>query len=88
MEALFVYMAVINLMTFIMMGIDKTRAKSNKSRVAEKKLFILAALGGAMGGWIGMRIWRHKTQHPSFVIGFLLLFLLNVACIYILAQVF
>ena len=45
----------------------------------EKTLFLLALLGGACGGWLGMRVFRHKTKHWYFVWGFPLLALLQLA---------
>jgi uncharacterized membrane protein YsdA (DUF1294 family) len=78
----FIYVIVINLVTFFMMGHDKRQARRAKWRVPEKRLFLLAAIGGAVGGWVGMRAWRHKTQHTSFAIGFPLLMVFNAICIF------
>ncbi|MCR5663441.1 MAG: DUF1294 domain-containing protein [Oscillospiraceae bacterium] len=61
------------------MGFDKARAKKGGCRVPEKTLFLLAALGGAPGGVLGMRAFRHKTKHRAFTIGFPLLALLELA---------
>jgi uncharacterized membrane protein YsdA (DUF1294 family) len=77
-----IYVIVINLVTFFMMGYDKKQAQRTKWRVPEKRLFLLAAIGGAVGGWLGMRAWRHKTQHASFAVGFPLLMVLNAICIF------
>ncbi|MGF7035130.1 uncharacterized membrane protein YsdA (DUF1294 family) [Paenibacillus mucilaginosus] len=64
------YLAVINLVGFGLMGSDKSRArKGGRRRVPEKRLFLIAAAGGALGVWIAMRSFRHKTQHRSFVVG-------------------
>ncbi|QAY68343.1 DUF1294 domain-containing protein [Paenibacillus protaetiae] len=60
------------------MGYDKQRAKHHEWRVPEKRLFGLGAIGGALGVWMGMRVWRHKTKHRSFTVGVPLLFLWNV----------
>jgi uncharacterized membrane protein YsdA (DUF1294 family) len=78
----FIYLIVVNLVTFFMMGHDKRQARRAKWRVPEKRLFLLAAIGGAVGGWLGMRAWRHKTQHTSFAIGFPLLMVFNAICIF------
>lgn len=55
------------------MGEDKRRARKGKYRIAEKHLFLAAALGGAPGGTFGMYAFRHKTRHWRFRLGFPLL---------------
>jgi uncharacterized membrane protein YsdA (DUF1294 family) len=80
--ALLIYLLVINLINFLTMGYDKQQAKKGLRRIPEKRLFTYAAVGGALGGWLGMRSWRHKTKHMSFVLGFPALFVVNVICIY------
>ena len=72
--AVFVLMSII---LFLVMGRDKALSKTHKRRVPEATLFLLALLGGALGGVLGMQIFRHKTQHISFVVGFPLLALLQ-----------
>ena len=59
-----------SLVTFLVMGSDKRRAKRGARRVPEARLFLLALLGGGVGGLLGMYVFRHKTRHPQFVIGF------------------
>ena len=48
---------------------DKRRAKKDKWRIPEKRLFLVAAIGGSIGSILGMQLFRHKTKHKSFVIG-------------------
>lgn len=79
------YLLLINFITFIEMGHDKGQAKNGGRRVPEKRLFGFAACGGAIGGWLGMRVWRHKTKHTSFVIGMPLLILFNAGCVILIA---
>ena len=62
---------------FCLMGWDKRRAKKEGRRVPEKTLFSWALLGGAAGGWLGMRVFRHKTKHWYFKFGFPLLAVLE-----------
>lgn len=52
-----------------MMGIDKWRAKKDLFRIPESNLFLIAAIGGSPGCFIGMYLFRHKTRHLQFVIG-------------------
>lgn len=71
-----------NAIVMIVYGLDKLFAKKNMWRIPEKTLFILAAALGAVGAWAGMRIFRHKTQHASFVYGIPLLALVNLAAVF------
>lgn len=67
------WMLAASLVLFALMGLDKRRAKRGAWRVPEKTLFLAALLFGAPGGALGMRVFRHKTKHPSFIWGFSLL---------------
>ena len=73
------YLFIVNVCAFLMMGIDKRKAKKGAWRIPEKKLFLMALLGGAFGGTMGMKTFRHKTKHWYFRFGFPLLLILNVA---------
>ncbi|KGX89071.1 DUF1294 domain-containing protein [Pontibacillus litoralis] len=66
---IYVYAITINLLGFIVMGIDKRRARLSKWRIAEKHLWTIALLGGAFGNWAGMYVFRHKTKHRIFIVG-------------------
>lgn len=59
----------LNLLTFIIYGIDKFKAKKAKWRISESTLLLLAVFGGSIGAWLGLQVWRHKTQHKKFYIG-------------------
>ena len=63
------YVVIINIVAFIMMGIDKWKAKKRAWRIPEATLFILAGVGGSIGAIAGMYTFRHKTKHRSFVWG-------------------
>lgn len=58
-----------SLIDFALMGVDKTRATKNAWRIPEKTLWLFALLGGAIGGYIGMQTFRHKTRHNIFRFG-------------------
>lgn len=64
------YLILVNLGLFAAMGYDKSASKRGEWRIPERTLFLLAAIGGSLGGICGMRFFRHKTRHLSFVIGF------------------
>ena len=61
--AVLAYLAVINVITFGLYGLDKYRAMNNMWRIPEKTLLGAAAVGGAYGAYLGMRIFHHKTKH-------------------------
>lgn len=67
---------------FILMGADKRRARRNARRIPERRLFAVAAIGGAVGGWLGMRAFRHKTRHWYFRAGFAGLGLIQLAAVF------
>ncbi len=76
---LLVWLAVINLLTFIVYGADKRRARRGKWRVPEKTLFLLPLLGGSIGALLGMRVFHHKTKHWYFVWGIPAILLAQIA---------
>jgi uncharacterized membrane protein YsdA (DUF1294 family) len=69
MRTLQIYIIVINIAAFIIMGIDKNKAQRNKRRISEKSIFTTAFIGGALGVYLGMRFFHHKTKHLEFTVG-------------------
>ena len=74
-----IWLGLMSLILLAAMGADKRRARLQRWRIPEARLFLLAALGGAAGGWLGMALFHHKTRHWSFRLGFPLLTLLQLA---------
>lgn len=68
-EAIVIYLAAVNIITFIMFGADKARAAKGRWRISEAALILAALLGGSTGALAGMRIFHHKTKHRKFTIG-------------------
>lgn len=64
------YMLLMSLLLFAAMGIDKWSAIKQRWRIPETTLFLLAVIGGAPGGLLGMMCFRHKIRKPLFSIGF------------------
>lgn len=63
------YLIAVNVITFIIYGIDKWKARKKKWRIPEATLLLLAVMGGSLGAWAGIDIWRHKTKHAKFKYG-------------------
>ncbi|MFH5182005.1 DUF1294 domain-containing protein [Paenibacillus sp. TAB 01] len=76
------YLVIMNIISFCLMAYDKSQAGKRKRRIPEKRLFGYAACGGALGAWIGMYTWRHKTKHTSFILGMPALLVVNAVLIY------
>ncbi|MBO4297293.1 MAG: DUF1294 domain-containing protein [Clostridia bacterium] len=73
------FVAVMNAVSFALMGHDKKSAREGKRRVSEKRLFLAAACFGGLGGVLGMKVFRHKTQHWYFRVFFPALLVLQIA---------
>ena len=76
------YLIGMNLLGILVMGMDKSRAKRHAWRIPEKVLFGVSLLGGSVGTWAGMYLFRHKTKHWYFVIGMPLIFFVQAALLY------
>lgn len=76
-----VAIAVMNVVAFALMGIDKHKARAGKWRIKETTLFLVTALFGGLGGTLGMFVFRHKTKHWYFKIGFPALLVVQVVLI-------
>ena len=63
------YLITINVLTFIVYGVDKWKARRGRWRVPEASLLGLTALGGSVGAWLAMQLFRHKTQKKKFRYG-------------------
>lgn len=83
-----IYIAIINALGFLSMGIDKYKAKHNMWRTPEKTLFLYALLLGGFGSLIGMYTFRHKTLHPQFKYGIPAICIINIICIYFIVKKF
>ncbi|EOO20065.1 DUF1294 domain-containing protein [Bacillus mycoides] len=73
-----IYFIIINVIAFSMMGLDKRKAKKKQWRTPESTLFLSAVAGGAVGAWIGMYMFHHKTHKSKFVFGIPVLVIITV----------
>ena len=80
MKILLVYLLIVNAAAFLLMLIDKWKAKKNLWRIPEATLMLSAVLGGSVGALAGMYTVRHKTRKPKFYIGIPLILFLQLGC--------
>ncbi len=73
------WLVAVNGLGFLMMGLDKWKARRGAWRIPEKTLFIAALLGGTVGVIAGMQTFRHKTRHRKFKYGLPALLALQLA---------
>ena len=85
-DFIILYVAAVNVISFIVMGVDKRRAVKRAFRVPESTLFVLAITGGSIGSIAGMHLFHHKTRHWYFLYGMPVILALQI--ILILAVVF
>lgn len=78
------YLLIINIMTFIIYGIDKYKSIKHQYRISEKTLIILPILGGSFGAFLGMIIFHHKTKKKKFII---LIPVIMLLWVYILTKI-
>ena len=79
------YWAIINIITFIVYGIDTLKAIKGKWRIPEATLLLLAIVGGSIGAWCGVKVWHHKTMHKKFIYGIPLIMAVQIGlCLYLI----
>lgn len=74
-----VYALAVNIIAFLMFGMDKMRAKRNEWRIPESSLLTVALIGGSVGAWMGMRFFHHKTRKPKFTVSIPVMMLAQAA---------
>lgn len=79
MKLIYAYLAIINAVAFLLMHIDKQKARKRKRRIPERVLLGLAAVGGSLGTLVAMYAFRHKTKHTRFTSGVPLILFLHFA---------
>lgn len=73
-----VYMLIMSIVGFVTMGVDKRKAINRGWRIPERTLILIAFIGGALGSFLGMHLFRHKTKHMKFIILIPLALLMNI----------
>ena len=75
------YFLAVNITSFLLYGIDKFKARKNLWRISEATLLTMAAIGGSIGAWAGMRLWHHKTMHKKFKYGIPVIIIMQIALV-------
>ena len=78
------YLITINLIGFVLMGVDKFKAKKRAWRIPESTLFVVALIGGSLGTTLAMHLFRHKTRHWYFLYGMPAILLIQLALVAVL----
>ncbi len=87
-QNILIYLVIVNILGFLIMFIDKRKAKRDAWRIPEKTLFIVSMIGGSLGTLIGMYVFRHKTKKLKFKIGFPTILVIHlILIIYIVVNV-
>ena len=73
------YLVFVNVIAFLVYGVDKLKARKGHWRISEATLLLLAVVGGSIGAWLGMKAWHHKTKHLKFMYGLPAILLLQLA---------
>lgn len=81
MNIILYYLLAVNIATFLLYGIDKYKAKKGKRCISEATLLTMAAIGGSIGAWAGMRLWHHKTMHKKFKHGIPVIMIMQVCLV-------
>lgn len=81
-----IYLAAINFISFVIMGVDKYKARKRAWRIPESTLFVLALIGGSIGSIAGMHLFHHKTRHWYFLYGMPAILIVQVLIVIALAS--
>ena len=81
MKYILAYLLIVNAAAFLLMLVDKIKAKKNRWRIKESTLMLSAAIGGSIGALAGMYTFRHKTLHRKFTIGIPLILAAQIAAV-------
>lgn len=77
-----IILAIINVVGFILVALDKQKARKKLWRIPEKTFFLIALVGGSIGIYVSMLLFRHKTKHWYFMIGIPAIFAAELIILY------
>ena len=80
------YLIVINVIAFLLYGIDKEKARKGRWRISEKELILVAVIGGSVGAFFGIHFFHHKTRHWYFRYGIPVIVILQIILVTVLKK--
>ena len=80
-QNIIIYLIMVNAIGFLVMGIDKRRAKMMEWRIPEKTFFLISLFGGGIGTIAGMYTFRHKTRKKYFTVGLPVMLIIEIICV-------
>ena len=80
-NVILIYLLTVNAIGFLLMTVDKYKARKNLWRIPEATLMTVAIIGGSIGSLIGMYTVRHKTKHLKFTVGIPVILVLQIAAV-------
>lgn len=86
MESCLLYLLIVNACAFTLMLEDKHNARKKLWRIPEATLIAVAVLGGSIGAFLGMHLFRHKTRHPKFALGIPAIFAAQLIAVFLYYQ--
>ena len=79
-----IYLLIVNAVSFLLMLVDKRKARKKLWRIPEATLLLCAAIGGSIGSLAGMYTFRHKTRHLKFTLGIPVMLFLQILAVFLL----
>ena len=80
---LLIYLIFANLLSFLLMGLDKYKARKRLWRIKESTLFLTSVIGGSLGSLLGMFLFHHKTKHTKFLIGMPVILIVHISVLFL-----
>lgn len=80
---LLIYLIFANLLSFLLMGLDKYKARKRLWRIKESTLFLTSVIGGSLGSLLGMFLFHHKTKHTKFIIGMPVILIVHISVMFL-----
>ena len=85
-KLILLYLLIVNAVAFLLMLVDKQKARRKLWRIPESTLFLMAAIGGSIGSLAGMFVFRHKTKHLKFTLGVPAILIAQIAGVFLLLR--